>query len=87
MHDVECLIDTRQLVSFGPAMKKSTSKQFLTITEAAEKLGVKRQAIHAAIKKGHLKAVRGKITHTRIVKTTVNGWKVDVKSLETYRKK
>jgi excisionase family DNA binding protein len=60
-------------------------KRFFTITEAAKKLGVKRQAIHEAIKKGRLEAKRGKITHTRIVKTTVIGWKIDAKSLDGYR--
>jgi len=48
-----------------PIKKKATS---YTITEAAKKLGVKRQAIHEAIKKGRLEAERGKITHTRVVK-------------------
>src|SRR6266576_2591821 len=62
-----------------PTKKKPTS---YTITEAAKKLGVKRQAIHEAIKKGRLEAERGKISHTRIVKTTVVGWKIDAKSLE-----
>jgi len=45
-----------------PTKKKPTS---YTITEAAKKLGVKRQAIHEAIKKGRLEAERGKITHTQ----------------------
>jgi excisionase family DNA binding protein len=63
----------------------ATKKTYFTITEAAKKLGVKRQAIHGAIKKGRLEAERGKITHTRIVKTTVVGWKIDSKSLEAYR--
>ena len=39
-------------------MKKPT----YTITEAAKKLGVSRQAVHEAIKKGLLKARQGKVT-------------------------
>ena len=40
-------------------MKKNSPKKTFTITEAAKKLGVKRQAIHEAIKKGRLEAERG----------------------------
>jgi len=61
------------------------AKKTYTITEAAKKLGITRAAVHEAIKKGRLEAERGKITHTRIVKTTVTGWKIDARSLETYR--
>ena len=56
-----------------------------TITEAAKKLGVSRQAVHEAIHKKQLKAKRGKIVQTRIVKTTVVGWTIDPESLEDYR--
>ncbi|MGH7844513.1 MAG: helix-turn-helix domain-containing protein [Candidatus Binatia bacterium] len=64
--------------------KKPTKKTY-TITEAAKKLGVKRQAVHEAIKKGLLEAERGEIVQTRVVKVTVSGWKISAKSLDAYR--
>ena len=41
-------------------MKKTTPKKSFTITEAAKKLGVSRQAVHAGIKSGRLPAKWGK---------------------------
>lgn len=56
-----------------------------TITEAAKKLGVSRQAIHAAIDRGLLDANKGNITQERTIKVTVKGWKISAKSLDAYR--
>jgi predicted transcriptional regulator len=66
------------------ATKKNTEAT-CTITQAAEKLGITRQAVHEAIKKRLLEAERGKIVQTRVVKSTVVGWKITEKSLEEYR--
>jgi excisionase family DNA binding protein len=63
---------------------KKPAKSY-TITEAAKKLGISRQAVHGAIRKGQLEAKRGKIVQTRIVKSTVMGWKISPESLEDYR--
>ena len=61
------------------------AKRSYTITEAAKKLKVSRQAVHATIKRGFLDAEKGKITQERITKVTVQGWKITAKSLNTYR--
>ncbi len=61
------------------------AKRSYTITEAAKKLNVSRQPVHEAIKRGFLDAEKGKITQERIIKVTVQGWKIPAKSLDTYQ--
>ena len=53
------------------------AKKNLTISEAAKKLGISRQAVHLAIQKGVLKA-RAK----RVVSVV---WMIPVEALEAYR--
>lgn len=66
------------------ATKKTPAKSY-TITEAAKKLGISRQAVHGAMKKGLIEAKREKIVQTRIVKSTIVAWKIPETSLEAYR--
>jgi predicted DNA-binding protein (UPF0251 family) len=56
---------------------KKTSQKTYTITEAAKKLGISRQAVHLAIKKGALKARAKKIVEVI--------WQIPADSLESYR--
>jgi hypothetical protein len=62
-----------------------TKKKTYTITEAAKKLGISRQAVHGAIKKGLIDGKREKIVQTKIVKSTIIAWKIPETSLEAYR--
>lgn len=55
--------------------------KFYTITGAAKRLKISRQAVHDAIKKGLLSAERGEIIQT--VKTV--GWKISPSSVEKYK--
>jgi len=87
MRDVECLIDNRQVVNFCANMKTTKQKNFLTVTEAAEEMGVTRQAVHDLIKRGVIPATRGKISQTKIVKVTVEGWKIPIKAVKSHRPK
>lgn len=57
-------------------MKKSKS---YTITEAAKKLGVSRQAVHEAIQKEQLRAEKGEIVQ--------EVWLIPESALKTYRQK
>ena len=66
-------------------MKRAYKKTRYTITEAARALGVTRQAVNLAIKRGDLEGQKGKITQVRTIKVTVRGWRIPVKSLEAYR--
>ena len=59
----------------------STKKTQFTITEAAEKLGITRAAVHEAIKKGRLEAKWGE--RVRTVKDKV--LLISGKSLKSYR--
>ena len=52
------------------------TKKTFTITEAAEKLGISRQAVHLAIKKGALKARAKKVVEVV--------WIIPAESLEAY---
>jgi predicted DNA-binding protein YlxM (UPF0122 family) len=61
---------------------KTPPKTF-TITEAAKKLGVSRQAVHKAIRRGLLDAERATITETVIRET--KGWVVSDKALKDYK--
>jgi len=56
---------------------KRKSKVY-TITEAAKKLGISRQAVHDAIRKGQLKAKRGQIIQTHTV------WLLSANAIESY---
>lgn len=60
-----------------------TKKTHYTVTEAAKKLGISRQAVHEAIRKGQLKAKQGQITKT-IVQST-RGWVITEDALRTYK--
>jgi predicted XRE-type DNA-binding protein len=62
-------------------MKKPAKKRYFTITEAADELGLTRQGVHDLIRRGILRASRGKIVHIKIVQ----GWKIPAKALEAYR--
>ena len=54
-----------------------------TLSEAARKLGISRQAVHEAIKKGLLEAHKAKITKT-IVQVT-RGWIIHAEALDKYQ--
>jgi excisionase family DNA binding protein len=56
---------------------KRPAKQFYTIAEAAKILGVSRQAVHLAIKKGALKAREKKVSKSE--------WLISAEDLESYR--
>lgn len=75
LHDfaLRCLVPL--LISW--TMK--TTRSFYTITQAAEELGLTRQAVNLAIKRGLLQARKGTI------KITVRGWTIPAKSLDAYR--
>lgn len=59
------------------ATKKKPTKKNYTITEAAKKLKISRQAVHDAIKRGLLEAEKGEIVQTV--------WLIPAKSLKAYR--
>ncbi|MBI4524396.1 MAG: helix-turn-helix domain-containing protein [Deltaproteobacteria bacterium] len=63
-------------------MKNSRRKTHYTITEAAEKLGITRAAVHDAIKKKRLPAKRGKIEITQI--QVKEAWLIPKKALDGY---
>jgi len=54
-----------------------TKKKTFTITEAAKKLGISRQAVHKAILNGSLRA-----RETKIIKTE---WRIPADSLKSYQ--
>jgi excisionase family DNA binding protein len=55
------------------------TKKTFTLTEAAKKLGISRQAVHKAIEKGTLKARR--------IKVVKNEWQISADALRSYSKK
>jgi predicted transcriptional regulator len=57
------------------------AKKHFTITEAAKKLRISRQAVHEAIAKGQLEAKRGKLVKT----VTVQAWLISAAALKAYR--
>lgn len=59
------------------SMKRPRKKSHYTITEAAKRLKVSRQAVHLAIKKGALKARAKKVVEVV--------WLIPADSLESYR--
>ena len=71
------LIHHQQETFKVPQKKKS----YFTITEASKTLKISRQAVHEAIHRGSLKAKEGLIIQR------TQGWKIDAKSLESYKKK
>ena len=58
-------------------MKKRAKPKFYSVTQAAESLGVTRQAVHLAIKKGTLKARK-----VEVVKTE---WQITSASIDAYK--
>ncbi len=52
-------------------------KKHFTITEASKKLGISRQAVHEAIRKGQLRAEKGQIV--------VSAWLIPQTALKSYR--
>jgi predicted DNA-binding protein YlxM (UPF0122 family) len=48
-------------------------------------LGISRQAVHDAIKKGFLDAQKGSFVQVIEIKRTIRGWSISEKSLEAYR--
>lgn len=69
-------IQKRKAVIDSGRMAKPTKKAF-TITEAAKKLGISRQAVHLAIQRGALKARAKKVIEVV--------WYIPEASLESYR--
>ena len=57
-------------------MKKPAKKTHFSVGEAAKKLKISRQAVHEAIKKGSLKALK-----KRVVKLE---WQIPAESLHSY---
>jgi excisionase family DNA binding protein len=64
-------------------MNEPKQSPLYTISEAAKKLGISRQAVHGAIKKGLLEAHMGRITRT-IVQVT-RGWMINAEDLLKYQ--
>jgi excisionase family DNA binding protein len=60
-------------------------ERLYSVSEAAKLLGVSRQSIHNAINRGILKATKGKIEVTRIVKTIQRGLSISERELRKYR--
>ena len=65
------------------ASKKTPQKTY-TITEAAKKLGISRQAVHDAIKKGLLEGEKGSSVQVVEIKRVIRGWHISEKSLAAY---
>jgi predicted transcriptional regulator len=61
------------------------TKPFYTISEAAAKLRISRQAVHDAIKAGRLEAEKGDIRQTKLVVTVIQGWKVSPTSVAKFK--
>ncbi len=64
-------------------MKQTKKPTAYTLSEAAAKLGISRQAVHEAIRKGLLDAHKGKITKTFVYVS--RGWVISDKSLKKYQ--
>ena len=60
-------------------------EKFYSVSEVAKLLGVSRQAIHDAIKRGILKATRGKVEVVRVVKSVQRGLRISERELGKYR--
>ena len=59
-------------------------KKLYTMSEAADRLGVTRAAIHAAIQSKRLKAKKGTFEVERVIRRTLTGWVIDEADLITY---
>ena len=66
-------------------MPTGKKQKLYTITEAAKKLGVSRQAIHDAIGRGVLKATKETFVVTKLVKTTHRGYEIPEDELRKYQ--
>jgi len=64
-------------------MNQPKKPSLYTLSEAANKLGISRQAVHEAIKRGLLEAHKGRITRT-IVQVT-RGWVIQADALLKYQ--
>jgi predicted DNA-binding protein YlxM (UPF0122 family) len=64
-------------------MKQPKKTTVYTLSEAATKLGISRQGVHEAIKKGLLEAHKANITKT-IVQVT-RGWIIHADALDKYQ--
>ena len=62
---------------------RSNNPHVFTLSEAAKELGISRQAVHEAIKKGLLEAHKAKITKT-IVQVT-RGWVIQPDAIRKYQ--
>lgn len=60
-------------------------EKLFTVSQAAKLLGVSRQAIHHAINRGIIKAIKGTVEVTRIVKTVQRGLSIPEKELKKYQ--
>jgi DNA-binding XRE family transcriptional regulator len=60
-------------------------KTYLTVTEAAKLLGVSRQSVSGAIKRGIIQAEKGPIETIRLVKTIQQGLRIPISELKKYR--
>jgi hypothetical protein len=60
-------------------------EKYYSVSEAAKLLGVSRQSIHLAVKRGVIKATEGKIVVTRLVKTEQKGLRISEKELRKYQ--
>ena len=58
------------------ATKKRNKRKDFTLTEAAKKLGISRQAVHKAIEKGTLKA--------RKIRVSKSEWQISAEALRSY---
>jgi len=65
------------------------AKRSYTITEAAKKLKVSRQAVHLAIKKELLHATEGpiKVKIVQVRTVTTKGWRISASALEDYHRR
>ena len=68
-----------------PTKQTPAEKKTFTITQAAKTLKISRAAVHQAIQEGRLRARLGKVVQTKVVKTVIEAWTIDAKSLKDYR--
>lgn len=60
------------------------AEKFYSVSEFAKLLGVSRQSIHNAIKRGILEASEGDIETVRLVKTKQRGLRISERELKKY---
>jgi len=61
--------------------------KYFSISETARRLKVTRSAVHAAIKRGSLKAKKGTHQVERTIRRTVKGWQISESEVARYEKK